>query len=97
MWGATESIFSNKRPLVISIHAPVWGATLVSPSCSFVLANFNSRSRVGSDMAVGLIIKFQIDFNSRSRVGSDYQNKTKMKGMIISIHAPVWGATCIKQ
>ena len=33
---------------------------------------FNSRSRVGSDAAIGSPICFEMSFNSRSRVGSDW-------------------------
>ena len=36
-------------------------------------------------------------FNSRSRVGSDTRNVVNSaRGMIVSIHAPAWGATRLK-
>ena len=49
MWGATLGLGLALKYLLISIHAPMWGATPVN--CLQVPGNnyFNPRSHVGSD------------------------------------------------
>ena len=54
---------------------------------------FNSRSRVGSDKPQPITYYITKYFNSRSRVGSDLHNAVSLLHSLISIHAPVWGAT----
>ena len=53
----------DQEMLIISIHAPVWGATKNSIKKTILNFNFNSRSRVGSDFRFlsfqGIIILFQ--------------------------------------
>ena len=63
--------------LFISIHAPVWGATLDTYLYFFHRNDFNSRSRVGSDKRQLKRNWKTIYFNSRSRVGSDTQVSRK--------------------
>ncbi len=55
--------------------------------------DFNPRSRVGSDVVGTYVRGWIADFNPRSRVGSDIQEAEIFYSLIISIHAPVWGAT----
>ena len=57
--------------LLVSIHAPAWGATPAAPDDAPGLRRFNSRSRVGSDAARPCQRARPWRFNSRSRVGSD--------------------------
>ena len=100
----------------ISIHAPVKGATKRrrtgrslsadfnprsregsdaprDPAAAFD-ADFNPRSREGSDLDESGIYTRRSDFNPRSREGSDMRNLAKHgPGAVISIHAPVKGAT----
>ena len=59
--------------------------------------HFNPRSRVGSDLIAYDEHQDEIDFNPRSRVGSDVGYCCGRCGCMISIHAPVWGATEIKK
>ena len=55
--------------------------------------NFNPRSREGSDRTSKSRVYLQQYFNPRSREGSDEQ-KARIKSLeLISIHAPVKGAT----
>ena len=102
------------RGEIISIHAPVKGATLVM-ICGFLRLKFNPRSREGSDLIRGHFDTLDDDFNPRSREGSDaapcnavliaddFNPRSREgsdnhidwcnKNRLISIHAPVKGAT----
>ncbi len=57
--------------VLISIHAPARGATHKRLTSEDKLANFNPRSREGSDSGKGHIVARKKDFNPRSREGSD--------------------------
>ena len=73
--GSDQPVFPGHIPYPsISIHAPVWGATLWPELWKNNITDFNSRSRVGSDQKYDIIIKKHRNFNSRSRVGSDFWN-----------------------
>ena len=83
--------------VVISIHAPVWGATYSDMKRGEPGYNFNSRSRVGSDFACfcinNRIYKFQFTLPCGERLLFMLLSKHRNS---ISIHAPVWGATLEK-
>ena len=70
--GATNVAEYYAHAPKISIHAPVKGATLAYVEFQFDKANFNPRSREGSDKIVMRHIESHDDFNPRSREGSDY-------------------------
>jgi len=57
--------------LVVSIHAPAWGATAPSLSPGPTVACFNPRARVGRDMVERFILMRRQGFNPRARVGRD--------------------------
>ena len=78
----------------ISIHAPAWGATKAIIYGLPEPANFNPRSRMGSDPAVSDRSMQLPYFNPRSRMGSDFTREQRILIVFrISIHAPAWGAT----
>ncbi len=59
------------RAVVVSIHAPAWGATWTLPAAVCTRSGFNPRARVGRDT---LQLCCQINrtrFNPRARVGRD--------------------------
>ena len=71
MRGATIKHLDIVFIYLISIHAPVRGATLILICSLCLFVYFNSRSRAGSD-GYGSVIKLSgKNFNSRSRAGSD--------------------------
>ena len=101
---------------MVSIHAPVWGATSGRYDCygtlqfqftrpcgarrrsleyDWVNTCFNSRARVGRDPIFMLISCYETRFNSRARVGRDKERRKRNQQKGVSIHAPVWGATCV--
>ena len=57
--------------MMISIHAPVKGATKRYGFGKLVHDDFNPRSREGSDPLHGSIRALAVYFNPRSREGSD--------------------------
>ena len=54
---------------------------------------FNPRSREGSDQLSQATYQAQKYFNPRSREGSDMLRDLTLVEVLISIHAPVKGAT----
>ena len=56
---------------IISIHAPVKGATSARPFPVRSIRYFNPRSREGSDTSCGKKSRSWQNFNPRSREGSD--------------------------
>ncbi len=57
--------------LLVSIHAPAWGATYVRIILAHSYKGFNPRSRMGSDQLNPHRRRFARCFNPRSRMGSD--------------------------
>ncbi len=77
----------------ISIHAPAKGATFRLPSAVPRVADFNPRSREGSDTQCCRTPCRLSYFNPRSREGSDHGDVLVLRCSSISIHAPAKGAT----
>ena len=84
---------STRPRSCISIHAPAKGATHTRAAIGAWTANFNPRSREGSDTRCSRRAVSQFNFNPRSREGSDGQRYRSSGLRVISIHAPVKGAT----
>ena len=78
---------------VVSIHAPTWGATLLSVFRAKFLSCFNPRTHMGCDAANLEIFLHKLGFNPRTHMGCD--NRTNFDFIVngVSIHAPTWGAT----
>ena len=56
-------------------------------------ASFNPRSHMGSDVCGGGVLIKAACFNPRSHMGSDLSGKVLRGELVVSIHAPTWGAT----
>ena len=93
MWGATGAYLSAYLADVISIHAPMWGATGAQGPTVKGDGNFNPRTHVGCDLTVNNCFQSVIDFNPRTHVGCDQVQLFYLCLILISIHAPMWGAT----
>ncbi len=78
----------------ISIHAPVWGATLAFWDYD-MLHEISIHAPVwGATQKLFLVKACLIDFNPRTRMGCDLAGRDLIPTHnTISIHAPVWGAT----
>ena len=55
----------------ISIHAPVWGATICPDKNRLGYFHFNPRTRVGCDNFTTYSNQSTVYFNPRTRVGCD--------------------------
>ena len=79
----------------VSIHAPAWGATGRAGLDAAWLRRFNPRTRVGCDQQGKEDRATVPGFNPRTRVGCDFCFlRIQTTYMLVSIHAPAWGATC---
>ena len=93
--GATTWIRCNGSNWRISIHAPAKGATKGDTTELKEYADFNPRSREGSDRIARKSPMCIHYFNPRSREGSDRINTGRFALSQISIHAPAKGATFV--
>ncbi len=92
VWGATDAYFFLGLLGFVSIHAPVWGATPILQLYGRKTC-FNPRARVGRDLPNAILYCERQCFNPRARVGRDYTSPRLAFAWVVSIHAPVWGAT----
>ena len=79
--------------LVISIHAPVKGATRADRDICLIPRISIHAPVKGATSIRQLAVCLELDFNPRSREGSDIVQRVRAVQCIISIHAPVKGAT----
>ena len=83
----------NKMLLVVvSIHAPVKGAT-PNDARRRTTRGFNPRAREGRDTCKWCLSQGVRCFNPRAREGRDKEIIDKYWCYVVSIHAPVKGAT----
>ena len=82
--------------IIVSIHAPTWGATYIN-ICTFAVAGcFNPRTHMGCDNVVAIIVSVKADgFNPRTHMGCDCVVVLLELYLWVSIHAPTWGATVL--
>ena len=95
VWGATTIKRILLNALDISIHAPVWGATRCRLSI-VILLTFQSTRPCGARRHLCAKTRQCPHFNPRARVGRDGLHLRVNGQVIISIHAPVWGATLVR-
>ena len=87
-----------RRHALVSIHAPVWGATPTTTLLMKTIVSFNPRTRVGCDLVLSWLISFLLSFNPRTRVGCDASiGGADTHIHKVSIHAPAWGATLARK
>ena len=79
----------------VSIHAPVWGATLNPPGQRLVF-DVSIHAPVWGATKAGALFDILRCFNPRTRVGCDAHGPALLRPRCVSIHAPVWGATVHK-
>ena len=79
--------------LLVSIHAPAWGATYSSVARITSFGSFNPRTRMGCDLGTLQSGLHFCSFNPRTRMGCDNIEALMQFIESVSIHAPAWGAT----
>ncbi len=95
MQGATLSSLPTIISLCISIHAPMQGATGQLGGVSTFSSYFNPRTHAGCDTTISTGHVKEIHFNPRTHAGCDIFGDDYLKDILISIHAPMQGATDI--
>jgi len=83
----------NCLEMVISIHTPVKGVTLVCFQLLWVEVYFNPHTREGCDFQTSAAIQVLRYFNPHTREGCDTKRKNYCLILLISIHTPVKGVT----
>ena len=79
--------------LIISIHAPQWGATWCGIHARSSITDFNPRTPVGCDRRLrGVATHTSISIHA-PQWGATRVRRFRLHGHNISIHAPQWGAT----
>ena len=91
--GRDREILVQELPRYVSIHAPAWGATCFARRASRSFFCFNSRARMGRDQGRNRRRQGPDGFNSRARMGRDVHAHRPLGAVVVSIHAPAWGAT----
>ena len=76
----------------VSIHAPVWGATTITNTLNLDQL-FQSTHPCGVRQSASSHYRCSRRFNPRTRVGCDRARPRCWHDDMVSIHAPVWGAT----
>ena len=95
MKGATSVVLVLLGLLVISIRAPVKGATENDSVPNQVSNGFNPRPREGGDPTREVVGAISYGFNPRPREGGDRVRPQALRGCRVSIHAPMKGATIV--
>ena len=95
MWGATVEFVDKRYSTYVSIHAPVWGATPMS-GFTPIYRWFQSTHPCGVRQMRPCAHFRQCGFNPRTRVGCDASWVAHCVQVVVSIHAPVWGATRLR-
>ena len=96
-WGARHNSPQGRiGKELVSIHAPVGGATPLSRCRSKSVCSFNPRARGGRDPMQSRCGQQLTSFNPRARGGRDEETEAQRKQREVSIHAPVGGATSVQ-
>ena len=91
VWGAKLLSCVLYKKWRVSIHAPVWGANRIERR-RLDWQSFNPRTRVGCESTSVTRYLGLFCFNPRTRVGCEKDGKLTTDKLLVSIHAPVWGA-----
>ena len=83
----------DENQVLISIHVPSWGTTIIRGDWSGAMQDFNPRSLVGNDLDHLFTDGADRNFNPRSLVGNDKILQHTIELFRISIHVPSWGTT----
>ena len=78
---------------IVSIHAPAWGATQACAGRIREAHEFQSTPPHGGRLTGKNRIDISRSFNPRPRMGGDSLRLRLCLLMLVSIHAPAWGAT----
>ncbi len=92
VWGATIAVVLRSRYSLFQSTRPC-GARPAGKRCAMATRLFQSTRPCGARRRCGDVPRLQDCFNPRARVGRDGGVAMCHGYKIVSIHAPVWGAT----
>jgi len=91
--GATAAVEAGGHGALVSIHAPVKGATVFAGRAGRSCTGFNPRAREGRDLFVATPdIHLHVSIHAPVK-GATLQPRPGFCELVVSIHAPVKGAT----
>ena len=94
--GRDFNLFLMCAVVVVSIHAPMWGATeLYDRDTNQLLVSIHAPMWGATERQVR--VRAGQCFNPRAHVGRDNHGQSESLCFRVSIHAPMWGATQRKQ
>ena len=92
--GATRQFQHYATFVLVSIQAPTWGTTQKFPAPRHESFRFNPRARVGRDRHFQSVLQTIYRFQSTRPRGARLAfNGNVDVDVLVSIHAPAWGAT----
>ena len=93
-WGATQDLpHEGEADADFYSRPPRGGRPSISHRTSARTSNFYSRPRVGSDPSRWWASAHRTNFYSRPRMGATKHIRLRFIAILISTHAPAWGAT----
>ena len=93
-WGATQDLpHEGEADADFYSRPPRGGRPSISHRTSARTSNFYSRPRVGSDPSRWWASAHRTNFYSRPRMGATKHIRLRFIAILISTHAPTWGAT----
>ncbi len=90
--GGDQSRPDDLKPVLVSIHAPAWGATQLRCRCAHA-EGVSIHAPAWGATHLGNSHPRKVCFNPRPRVGGDTRPSERPVRPTVSIHAPAWGAT----
>ena len=96
-YGGRPNVLLNDYIRLLFQSTPPYGGRRLWLMFIRLLIRFNPRPRMGGDIPPFCIIREIKCFNPRPRMGGDPCNRNIRNNNVVSIHAPVWGATLLPQ
>ena len=92
--GSDVKYLYRRIRLLVSIHAPAWGATAHTAQVRHWIPGFNPRSRMGSDSrSISCLCHYEVSIHAPAWGATVASFGARAGRSSVSIHAPAWGAT----
>ena len=87
-------LMQTETKALVSIHAPTWGATLLSKTQTSLILRFQSTLPRGERLKFPMVLSAIFMFQSTLPRGERREGAgATLNHIAVSIHAPTWGAT----
>ncbi|ABC78610.1 hypothetical cytosolic protein [Syntrophus aciditrophicus SB] len=91
--GGDDDSAEEIATVLVSIHAPAWGATRISGHVRGLHRSFNPRPRMGGDIEPACNQTGSKVSIHAPAWGATLSSLFPRRCVLVSIHAPAWGAT----